>query len=257
MACGRLTTALLFAMFATSCGPSEPAPPPIAETNSSIRAALDAGHPEQAAAIIADTPPDQWDSKTTNLKLETDDRLKDLMTADRSANLVDEVAHNQLPRLAGISVSPTKDPNVLMARLEVLEGAARYLAEVPSDGLSPAQAAERSRLKDAISNRQVELFPSFRASFASGLDARLWDQDVRVSAVGSRSSTIRFTGSMFVTNANVRPVQEANREAMQRLRVRRAEYRWHSGSETLSFTLSAPADAQIGFWEGQTFKAVN
>ena len=257
MADTRLTIPLMCALVVGACGPSETPAPPISETNSSIRAALKAGDPDRAATIIADTPLDRWNSETTTLKFETDDQLEALMLSDRIHGLISEVDENQISLLQQISTTPTKDPVEIVSRVERLEESVRFLEKVPEANLTTAQSAARRRLEAAILVHQRRIMPALRRSYAEGLDSRLWDNDIRVTALGAGSSTVRFVGYLFASSSNIRPVQEANRQMLDRLRFRRAEYRSHSSSDTIAFTLSGPTDSDIGYWDGPTFKAVS
>lgn len=252
-----LMSATAVALCLAACGGgSKNADQDIAEANKTIAAHLQANQVEAAASRLADIPRRLWDDETVALKAETDRRLEILMVAGRLEDLPAEVDENQLPRLQGISAETTRAPQDLAARIDMLEESVRFLEAVPADGLTPAQSRARQRLKNGIIQQQHRLLPAFRRSYAAGMDSLLWDDDIRVSAVGDNARTIRLVSHMFASNGNIRPLQEANSQMMSRLRFKRAEYRWHTSSDTLSFTLEAPADDQIGYWDGSTFKPV-
>lgn len=218
--------------------------------------ALKEDRPENAMAALADVPAGDRDASYANLSSRAQAGVERNMLADRRANMVDEIDNNQIPRLAGLTGSNTTDPQVLFARLEVLDSAARYLESLPAPGLSRQQLAARERLSSTISRRQEALLPAFRQSFAAGLHAVLWDDDISVRTSGTRHTTIEFTGAMFVTNRNVRPVQEANIERIRQLRFRRSSYYWYRGSDSVNFTHAPLADTAVGYWQDGRFKPV-
>lgn len=51
---------------------------------------------------------------------------------------------------------------------------------------------------------QKRSFPKLRKAWAEQSANKLWEHDIEVQALGSRSDIIAFTGGMFAANANIK-----------------------------------------------------
>lgn len=121
--------------------------------------------------------------------------------------------------------------------------------------LSKSQQAVRAKFISILAAKQRVLYPKMRKAYAEALDQKMFRDDIRVSATGSGSTTLRFTGASFSLNANIEDTQQSMRDADQRLRFRRVEYMWsrflNDGSR---YGLKTPDDAAIGYWSGDQFE---
>ena len=122
--------------------------------------------------------------------------------------------------------------------------------------LDDKQAASRKKLMELLSAKQVKIFPELRKRYAEALDATLFRRDVRASSHGS---TLSLVGDIFVFNAgHVEDMQSALTPAILRLRFRRTEYRWNSRlGDSLIYSLSPPADAELAVFKGGNFVPVD
>lgn len=138
--------------------------------------------------------------------------------------------------------------------LSQIDGLAQKLEDGNGLALDSAQAKDRARFISVLAAKQNVLLPAMRKRYAEALAQKLFRDDIIVSSSGPGAGTLRFTGGAFARNANVEDMQQSMQSVLQRLRFHRVEYRWsrylHDGYD---YNLKPPADAAIGYWQGESF----
>ena len=144
------------------------------------------------------------------------------------------------PRLIDI---PTTKDEVLMA-LVLIGGRVKIYQDAPAK-LTPQDDKVRTEFRRLQSAYQVDAFPKLRKAQAEVLDRLLWEQDVRVKAIGDRSRTLRFTGAIFASNKGIKVAQENMGDTIDMLRFKQVRYEWYSGSEYQYYSYKPLEDGKL------------
>lgn len=213
---------------------------------------IDAGVPMRAFETIrANTTGDQayTDPEIKSLGNRATEMVNENMKVRRIADYAERASGYWPERLAAVNVKSARTGVDLLGHVMLFEDIARFtpFAEVAHD---PTVKSAQAKLRKTLRARQVELFPQIRKQYADLLARGLWENDVYVT---SRGRTLIFTGSMFISNANIAPTQREIEDMARRMRFTRVEYRWHASSGGQYYDLEVPADSAIGMWRGSTF----
>lgn len=112
--------------------------------------------------------------------------------------------------------------------------------------LTPKQQHVRERFERALMAAQRRAFPKLRKAWVRQASDKLWEHDIEVRALGSRSDVIEFTGGMFAANANIKVMQEKLLDSFQTLRFRQSRFAWvHSAGYTYWDIDSSKDDALL------------
>lgn len=156
-----------------------------------------------------------------------------------------------LPEVEALPDTVPANDDAVGKLLSQIDGLVLNIEDGEKLNLDAAQKSSRSKLVAALSRKQVKLLPKLRKRYALALDAGLFRDDIRVSAIGS---TLRFVGPPFVRNANVDDMQTSMLPMVNRLRFRRVEYRWSPYfADGVHYDLIPPRDAVVARWDGTQF----
>lgn len=175
--------------------------------------------------------------------------------SDPAAEYVDRIKTYWLPEANALPDIPPTDDTAIGELLTKFDGLAINIADGGKFSLTPAQAAVRTRLVEALAGKQRTLLPAMRRKYAEALRAKLFRRDIEVASSSIGNTTMQLTGGIFSLNANIEDLQQANGDVFRRLRFHRIEYRWsryfHDGYH---YDLKVPSDAAVGTWEADEFK---
>lgn len=210
----------------------------IRATRNRIDEAESAAEAETRAASL-EPGPDQPEA-------ETPDRAEEQGYPDPAAVYVERVQTYWLPQVEALPDTAPTGGEAYGALLTQLEALRSYVADGKQLRLTPAQQAIHSEFSSALSAKQRKLFPSFRRSYTNLLGAQLFRRDILVSVAGPRADILRFTGPIFVRNANIEDMQAELASALAQTRFRRVEYRWSRyAPDSIYYDLDPPADADV------------
>jgi hypothetical protein len=139
-------------------------------------------------------------------------------------------------------IPATKD-EMLMA-LVLIGGRVKIYQDAPSK-LTPQDEEVRADFRRLQSAYQTDAFPKLRKAQAQILDRLLWEQDVRVSASGDRSRSLKFTGAIFASNKGIKVAQENMGDTIEMLRFKQVRYEWYSGSEYQYYSYEPLDDGKL------------
>jgi hypothetical protein len=114
--------------------------------------------------------------------------------------------------------------------------------------LDPDPEAQRlaSQLKKKVIAFQIKELPVMRKMYAEEMRKVLWENDIDVSVEGKSSTILNLTGGSFVTNKNIKAVQETIANKLYNLRFKTVRYRWYKGSDEFTYyDLEPPADSDL------------
>lgn len=199
-------------------------------------------------------------------QIETDPELKALQerafAADKRAtasqrgnDYAERVKMLWTPKLTNMPSAPTVDASALWSRVSDFEEVARGIEE-GKEFKQGAGATARSKLVAAASAKQRAMFPVLRRSYGEIIRAQLFRNNVDASVGGSGAKALIFSGVMFADNANIQDAHEAARANFEKLRFSSATYTWARGLDGYRYSIVAPADGEIGYWDAGTFKSI-
>lgn len=265
----RQSGLLTLAMVLAACGEvsSEGAPPPappqkpvVTKTEAldpygRAEAALAAGKPETALAALGDLPLDQQTApRTVELRKRTKAAFTAAVAPGQGDALLDSIKTYWRPALTKQPTTPPSGQEDVRARLAFFQEMGRNLNDAGAAQLTPAQRAEKQRFVSDLASKQAQTFPQLRAVYAKGLDAKLWENDIRVQSAGEGDRTLRLTGPAFAANRNIGGVHGAVQQMAKELRFTRVEYRWMKGADEYStYRPTVPSDRAVGEWNGSQF----
>lgn len=151
---------------------------------------------------------------------------------------VDDLQKN--PTLTSL---PTTKDEMLMA-LVLIGGRIKIYQDAPSN-LTKQDEKVRAEFRRLQAAYQRNAFPKLRKAQAEILDKLLWEQDVRVNAVGDGNRILKFTGAIFASNRGVKVAQENMGETVEMLRFKEVRYEWYSGSEYQYYRYKPVGDAVL------------
>lgn len=102
------------------------------------------------------------------------------------------------------------------------------------------------KLINKLRSTQMEFFPKLRRKYGELADANLWEYDMDVRVIGSKSDRIQLIGAKFAANRNIKEFQEGVGPLLTKLRFKRVDYKWiPSASDYESFMLNADTDSYM------------
>ncbi|HEX8668016.1 MAG TPA: hypothetical protein VF727_06560 [Allosphingosinicella sp.] len=130
-----------------------------------------------------------------------------------------------MPQVEALPSTPVADARLgeLLSRMDALRS---YVADGRRLSLTPAQRSMHSQFSGTLSAKQRLLFAAIRRRYAEDLNAQPFRRDIAVAATGPGSRTLRFTGPIFVRNANIADMQTELAPILSTMRFQRVEYRW-------------------------------
>lgn len=168
-------------------------------------------------------------------------------------NFAERVREYWIPEAEALPTTPPEGEEYGKL-LTQIDGLALKLEDGQGLALTSAQAKDRDRLVSVLAAKQKVLLPAMRKRYADALAQKLFRDDIIVSSSGPGAGSLRFTGSAFARNANIEDMQQSMHGVLQRLRFRRVDYRWSRYlADGHYYDLKPPADASIGYWQGETF----
>lgn len=173
---------------------------------------------------------------------------------DPASTYAERVETYWLPAARALPDAPPKDDPAFGKLLTRIDEVAIDAADGSALPLSPRQRALRSKFMTALSDKQAKLLPAMRREYAKALDAKLFRDDVRVSA---RGTTLTLVGAVFARNANAEHMQTELGPVVNRLWFRRIAYRWSPYLDSdLHYDLDPPGDRKVARWDGAAFSEV-
>lgn len=85
------------------------------------------------------------------------------------------------------------------------------------------------QLKTKVANIQVREFPKLRKEYANIVSNKMWENDIEVTANGTNSKYINFSGGIFAANKNKKDFQNEVHEVLKMFRFNQSRYRWYKG----------------------------
>lgn len=158
-----------------------------------------------------------------------------------------------LPKVEAVFTGRPSTELVIISNLAALDAAARVLNDGEKFAADPEAREAMAKLRRTMVQKQTAAFPAMRAGYGRIKDEAVWENDMDINVSGR---TIRFTAGMFAANRNIASIQNAAQEVLYRLRFRNSRYEWYRGSDWQGYTMETPGDAEIGFWNGNSFTPV-
>jgi hypothetical protein len=103
-------------------------------------------------------------------------------------------------------------------------------------------AKKIQNLKSSISKMQIKVFPKLRKAFAENAKHKLWEEDINVQFQGT---TISFTGYIYASNKNIKDSYNAISDILEKLRFKRANFKWSEYGEYTYYTIQSPKDNEV------------
>jgi hypothetical protein len=173
--------------------------------------------------------------------------------ADYKAMLKREIASmRKEPRPA--TIEPTKE--AIMAETLLIGVRAKAYEEQAPATLDRETKALRAEYKHLATAYQVASFPKLRAAQAKLFDQLMWEQNIRVAAVGPANKILRFTGGLFANNAAIAAARDNVAETLTLLRFDQDRYEWYRGSEYTYYKRSSLPDAAFANFDGTNWVKV-
>lgn len=174
-----------------------------------------------------------------------------------AGDFIERVHDHWLPQIEAIpTTGPVTDEEIRNHRVFLEEVAARELKASRSLPASPELKKAQDQLAAALRAKQASAFPHWRRVYSERLDRVLWERNIDAAAVGSGRRTIRFTGGIFASNANIGVFQRGIAQDLKLLRFNRATYQWIPDAPGSAYRLTVPDDSDLGFWSGSQFENV-
>lgn len=170
---------------------------------------------------------------------------------DPASAYTERVRTDWLPEARSLPTTAPEDDERFGKILDQIDGLVTDIENGAVLLLGREQKAARSELIDTLSKKQLTLLPALRKRYVQALDAKLFRDELRVSASGS---TLRFVGVPFASNANVEDMQTSMIPVAMRLRFKQVEYRWNAHiGDALIYHLLPPSDGVVARWDGSQF----
>lgn len=224
------------------------------------RSALKANQPERALTIVYDNAPSEMLRTNAEVKAlveQIEARIKANDALVPNSIFAEKVQAYWLPQVSGIATTaPASAPDVWTA-IAKLEDAARALEASNAMMLDQAGKDAQRKLQNAIAVKQRALFPILRATYGKIVGQVMWERDIDVRVAGAGNRRITWTGGLFAARANIARAQGGAQTHLLRLRFTHSSYEWVRGiSERYTYTMDAPSDDAVGYWDQGAFKAV-
>lgn len=108
---------------------------------------------------------------------------------------------------------------------------------------SPIVRKQAATARKKLVGIQVKSFPILRRAWVKHADNTMWESDIDV--VGS-GTTVTFIGGVFAANKNVAEFYGTVSGALERLRFKRANFKWYSGDDEYQYyTIKSKADSAM------------
>lgn len=224
------------------------------------RAALTSGQPERALTIVFDNAPAEMlreDAEVKMLVAEIEARIKSNDASNPNNEFAERVQTYWLPQVNGFAATPPTSAADIWNTIAKLEDAARALEDSNATLLDAnGQKAQRD-LRNAIAAKQRTLFPILRSAYGKVVGQAMWESDIDIRVGGAGNRNITWTGGLFAARANIARGQGEAQTHLLKLRFVHSTYEWARGiGERNTYTMDAPSDDAVGYWDGGTFKSV-
>jgi hypothetical protein len=224
------------------------------------RSALKNGQPERALTIVYDNAPPEMlttDAEVKALIAEIEARIKASDATAGRSDFAEKVRAYWIPQVGGISQSPPASAPDVWNAIAKLEDATRALEDSKATSLDADGKDAQRNLRKAIAAKQRVLFPILRGAYGKIVGQAMWERDIDIRAGGAGNRSITWTGGIFAARANIARGQNEAQPHLVRLRFTHSTYEWVSGiGQRYTYTMDAPADDAVGYWEGGAFKPI-
>lgn len=140
---------------------------------------------------------------------------------------------------------------IMQTCLKALNAASQVLLNAKDYQLNAEQQQALKTLRKSLVEKQKAGFPNMRDAFGPVVRKMLWEVDITAKTTGAGYRTIKLTGGWFALNRNIKQVQEDMLPMLNRLRFKRAEYRWSDiANKYQYYELETPADDELVVWQG-------
>lgn len=152
----------------------------------------------------------------------------------------------------------TESIDSIMFFLLLIDGLAQLIEEGRNFELTTEQELRRQDLRQALSRKQAEIFPTIRDNYGPALRQRLWQHDGYARTFGSGYRRIEVVNALFAANRNIAEFHGTVLEILLHLRFTRVDYKWYrQATEYSYYTLEVPSDGTVGYWQGVRFHQVD
>ena len=135
----------------------------------------------------------------------------------------------------GIEFSKYRESIESMQIELVLFGTWANLIEEGENSDNPELKSLAKKLKSKVINIQATEFPKLRKEYAKVVAKKMWENDIEVSANGTGSRYINFTGGIFAGNKNKQDFQNQLHEVLTMFRFKQSRYRWYEGEDEYTY----------------------
>jgi hypothetical protein len=89
-------------------------------------------------------------------------------------------------------------------------------------------------------------YPVLRSAAVKNWQRKMWEHDIEVSGRGIGTSTLRFIGGVFASNASKQEFQTQIIESVRLMRFKKVEYLWYKYDDTYTYyTIASLKDSDI------------
>ncbi len=192
------------------------------------------------------TPEEIAARKIVDAKKEEERKLEDAKTAVSTEIKYAETLGREIASLGAnpkLTTVPDSDAGLLIS-LAAIGARAEIYNSAPSN-MSPEHMKLREKYRSLAEAYQRDAFPKLRKAKAAILRNKMWENNIEVSAFGSRSEKLKLVGGMFAANKNKQIAHQTMILDMRFLRFKSDHYFWYSGSESVSWKIDSLADGDF------------
>ncbi|PJJ62489.1 hypothetical protein [Chryseobacterium geocarposphaerae] len=170
-----------------------------------------------------------------NKKEKTEERLKD--------NIKSQIERELIAIDKGVMIGKGESITALQMDLVLFSAYSTIIKEgEDSDDIETKKLAKK--LKEKVQNLQKSGFPKLRKRYTEIVKNLMWENDIDVYS-SNGGDVLNVTGGIFVTNKNIKQIQETIDENMQLFRFKQVRYRWYKGSDEFTYyDISPPKDTE-------------
>ena len=111
---------------------------------------------------------------------------------------------------------------------------------------NPENQKLTKKLKDKVVAMQIKEFPQMRKEIANVMKEKLWEENIKVSCLGSGNGTLDFVGGAFASNKVIKQTQETLSDLIHMYRFKRIQFRWiPSADEYTYYSIESPKDSEL------------
>lgn len=151
-----------------------------------------------------------------------------------------------IPDLEGLTTTSVSDVAGAVAAEKIFDRARRAVRLTEGQQLAEDGPALREKLIPLLKQKQTQLYPAMRRSYAAHMESETAGLQVNFRAVGARNKTLRAASPNFSSEDVVMQVQQTLMSKAIKFRFTRMEYVYSLTGASRYSTINGDADDDIG-----------